>query len=80
MKEKLNRLSTKSFKSKFYERVSDKFAVNPRNVTNNWFGRLFLGVPKAYIEETEKLLDKQLELQKRVQDYEKQQEILIFGK
>jgi len=76
MKEKFKRVKDRQ---KFFIIASEKTGVSPRNIQNNWFGKLFIAVPKCWIELTNELLDKFQEYEKEKESIDKKLHTKYFG-
>lgn len=77
MKEKFKKVKDRHG---FYKLVSDHTGCNPKNIEKNWFGGLFIAVPKNWITWCETLLDKYLQFEQEKTIINQQLHEKYFGK
>ena len=77
MKEKFKKIKDRHY---FYSLVSDHTGCNPKNIEKNWFGGLFLAVPKNWIDWCDTFLDKFLDYEKEKTISDNQLKEKYFGK
>lgn len=76
MKDKFNKVKDRQY---FYKLVSEHTGCNPVSIGKNWFGGLFIGVPKNWINWCDSFLDKFLEMEKEKTIIVKQLHEKYFG-
>jgi len=65
---------------RFYRDLATVTGKDPQSIQNNWFKKLFCGVPKDCIDIAEKTIDTFIEYEKELNETTEKLHIKYFGK
>lgn len=76
MKDKFKRIKDRQY---FFLLLSELTGCKPKSIENNWFGKLFIAVPKNFENTVDILLDKFIEMEKEKFIDDRNRNIKYFG-
>lgn len=77
MLQKFKKIKDRAF---FYMVLSKKTGIEPHSIQNNWFKRLFCGVPVPHVATADKTLDDFIQYESELQHLKEKLHIKYFGK